>query len=255
MPKLKELSKWHQKFETLEEVTQHLQKMLIDFEPLQTDHLEIIGFNRPSDLLGGDYIGLIPQSDNSFLISIGDVMGKGISAGFLMGMIHGALKGITLQKLEPNEILTLLNKALIRDFKRFNAFATFLVSSYDEKSRVLKWANAGQNFPLHWKNNTRRCQPLQLKGVMIGVIEPLNFQLQQIQLEKGDIVFWYSDGLVELMNENREQYGIERVILCIEKYGEYGLQEIIKHLQTDLFNYCGNSNFSDDISFIALKTV
>jgi sigma-B regulation protein RsbU (phosphoserine phosphatase) len=255
MLKLNELSNWHQKFETLDQVTQHLQKILIDFQPLQTDHVEITGVNRSSGLLGGDYIGLIPQSDGSFLISIGDVMGKGISAGFLMGMIHGALKGIALQKHEPNEILTLLNKALIDDFKRFNAFATFLVSSYDQKTGILRWANAGQNFPILWKHNTKQCQPLQLKGVMMGVVEPLHFEVQQIQLEKGDIVFWYSDGLVELRNGRREQYGIKRLIQFIETYCEQGLQEMLNRLQAEILNFCDNSNLSDDISIIVLKTL
>lgn len=255
MMKLSELAKWHQRFDSVETMTQHLQEILIDFQPVHTDHIEIIGFNQSSELLGGDYIGLIPRQDGSLLISIGDVMGKGISAGFLTAMIHGALCGITLQEPEPNKILSLLNKALIYDFQRFNAFATFLISSYDENSRTLRWSNAGQNYPILWKNETKKCQALELKGIMVGVIDPLAYKVGQIQLDKGDIVFWYTDGLVELMNSQREQYGIDRVKRIIERFGDRGLQEMVIHLQANLFEYSEDSKFNDDISFIALKVL
>jgi sigma-B regulation protein RsbU (phosphoserine phosphatase) len=255
MMKLSELSKWHQRFDSLEAMTRHLQKILIDFHPIQTDHFEIIGFNQSSEMIGGDYIGLIPKHDGSLIISIGDVMGKGLTAGFLTGMIHGALSGITLQEHEPDIILSSLNKALIYDFQRFNAFATFLVSLYDEKSRTLSWANAGQNYPLLWKSETKQCQPLELKGIMVGVLDPLTYKVDQIRLEKGDIVFWYTDGLIELRNSHREQYGINRVRSIIEKFSEDGLQNLVMHLQADLFKYCEDSKFSDDISFIALKVL
>jgi sigma-B regulation protein RsbU (phosphoserine phosphatase) len=237
------------------DTTKFLQDNLIDFQPIKSDHFEIAGFNRSYELLGGDYIGLIRKQDGSFLISIGDVMGKGLRAGLLTAMIHGALKGISGQELEPHEILTCLNIALIRDFQRFNAFATFLVSIYDEKSRVLRWANAGQNFPLLWKKRTKQCRFLDLKGVMIGMIEPLNTQTQKIQLEEGDVVLWYSDGLVELFNERRQKYGIERVIQCVEEYGIDGIPKVIEHLKKDVYAFCGNFDLSDDVSFIAMKAL
>lgn len=253
MLKLNDLSKWHQKFETFEEMTSHLQKMLIDFQPIETDYCEIIGFNRSSDLLGGDYIGLIPNQDGSLLISIGDVMGKGLSAGFLMGMIHGALKGIAINHHAPNEQLRMLNQAMIRDFNRFNAFATFSLSQYDEKSRLLRWSNAGQNYPILYKRKTGHCRLLELKGVMIGVIEPLSFQLSEEVLEHGDIVLWYSDGLIELMNEERKLFGLNKVLQLIEGNAGGDLKTLTDSLLVEAERFRGGINFNDDISFIALK--
>jgi sigma-B regulation protein RsbU (phosphoserine phosphatase) len=253
MLKLNDLSNWHQKFETLEEVTQHLQKILIDFKPIQSEDFEVIGFNRSSDLLGGDYIGVIPKKNGKLILSIGDVMGKGVSAGFLTGMIHGALKGITLDQKLPEDILASLNSALIQDFQRFNSFATFLVSVFDSHTKILHWANAGQNFPILWRNRTRSCELLSLKGVMIGVIEPIVYKSQQIQLEKGDIIFFYSDGLVELLNKEREPYGVNRVIKHITDFADGKLEYFMESLQTDVLRYSDHTKLSDDISFIALK--
>lgn len=182
-------------------------------------------------------------------------MGKGIQASFLMGTIHGALKGILLPSPQPNAVLSDLNKALFADFQHYKSFATFLISLYNPKTRMLKWSSAGQNYPLLWKKDTGRCEMLQLKGVMIGIVQPLYYTLGEITLEQGDMVLWYTDGLVELMDKERQLYGVQRVIRILESYGNGGVKEVIKQMEADLLRFSKNAGIQDDISFIAMKSL
>jgi sigma-B regulation protein RsbU (phosphoserine phosphatase) len=252
---LEELGRTNPPYENIPDSLKVLYDKLVHFEPVKNEHVEIIGFNLPFKEYGGDYINVIHKKDDSFLVLMGDVMGKGVQASFMTAMIHGALRGITMRESEPHQILHDLNETLVKDFQRFNAFATFLVSHYNEKTRMLRWSNAGHYHPILWKNSTKKCQFIIQKGVMVGVVEPLHYETQNVQLDKGDLILWYSDGLIELYNE-KERYSVTRLIRCLENYSDdNSLTHIVECIKEDVRQFGEDGRIHDDISFIAMKTM
>ena len=220
---------------------------------------------RPALQLGGDYYDFMSLKTNisekrkekaRWALVIGDVMGKGIPAGLLMTMLRGMLRAEVLTGLPPDRILHDLNQLAIYDLDQSHRFVTLFYSDYDPRTKKLRYANAAHNPPLLWKNSEQKIIKLDSEGFVLGLQNDAEYQCGQIQLDKNDVILYYTDGVTDTSNAFGERFDEERLIKSFSKLCKQSLKskEILNKIFKILDNFNGkNRQLEDDASIVVFQ--
>lgn len=203
--------------------------------------------------VGGDYVDVILTQGGKMGIVIGDVMGKGIPAALFMVMTRTVFRAVAKGNLLPHQVLNEVNEILLTDLHSQGSFVTLFYALYDPVTHVLLYANAGHNPPIAFRAATDEFVMLKAKGIYIGGKPEANYSLSSFQLQAGDIVVFYSDGLKEAMNNQREQFGVQRVMDTVRKYAVYDSAGITDCLSYALADFSADAPQGDDITMAILK--
>jgi serine phosphatase RsbU (regulator of sigma subunit) len=216
--------------------------------------IEICGAMLPAMHIGGDYYDLIQISPSKFYVVIGDVSGKGLSASFYMSKLQTMIRLNCTDNKSPREILIEINKHIFAEIEK-NWFITVSLALIDVESKSIRLCRAG-HVPL-LKINSGKAGIFQPAGVGIGLDRGDIFQssLEEkiIPLHSGDLLFFFSDGVTELMNKVDELYGFERIKQFLIADAEKPCKEITKDLLADFENFRGSTHQYDDITFVIIK--
>lgn len=224
---------------------------------------------QPADRVGGDYYDFIPtyhnQNNQTSLdenaasrwgLVIGDVMGKGVPAGLIMTMTRGMLRGEVLNNHSPALILQHLNRVMYADLENSHRFVTLFYSEYDSQTRMLHYSNAAHNPPLLWQATTGNLKRLDTLGMLIGLDVESKYEDAQIQLEPGDTIIYYTDGLTDAANKNGARFDEENLsraflwacVHCQEP------QAILEYLFAQVQKFIGSANqIADDMTLVVMK--
>ena len=182
--------------------------------------LDIAARSQSASPVGGDYYDFIqvPLSSASerlpperrpqhrWGIAIGDVMGKGVPAGLLMMATRGVLRAEVLHNREPAQILQHLNRVTYNDMENSRRFVSLFYSDYCPCTRLLRYSNAAHNPCLWWKAETGNVSFLDTDGMLIGVDADSKYEQKQVQLNVGDVVLYYTDGITEAVNPRGDRF-------------------------------------------------
>ena len=205
----------------------------------------------PAREVGGDLYDFIPLQDNLLGIAVGDVTGKGMPAALMMVVGMGALHNATKGKVTPGETLNLLNRLLI-PLMPPRMFLTLTYVILDPANKCCRIANAGGPLPLLFSPAEKKVRYLDVCGLPLGVFEDSTYEEITISLASGEILFFYSDGLVEATNDQGEFWGFERFEELV-KTAPIELNEAVAYLQNTLDIFTGSSDQYDDITLVALQ--
>ena len=195
------------------DVASRIQKKILPADVDEIFGLEIAQYFEPAKEIGGDYYDYTILDDNVFSITIADVSGKGVPAAFLMALGRSVLKTLTLTgDFAPNENLNELNKIIYSDITE-DMFITMMHSKYNKENKTLYYSNAGHNPIVVYRASTDSIELHTVKGVAIGFLEEYKYRQGEIQLNKGDIVIFYTDGITEAENSNKEMFGLESLLV------------------------------------------
>lgn len=218
--------------------------------------LDVYGAMIPAMHVGGDYYDLIKISDDKLFVVISDVSGKGLSASFYMSKIQTMVKLYCTEGRTPKDILVELNKRIYNEIEK-NWFITLSIAFIDFGKKEMTLARAGHTPLIKINNNIY--ESYQPGGVGVGLDkgEVFSDSLEEITLaiNSGDLLFFFSDGITELMNSGSELYGISRMKDLLKSTKEFSCREIGRKLIEDLESFRGNTNQYDDITFIILKII
>lgn len=231
---------------------------------LLPDLPEIPGYSfgrvyKPCDAVGGDFYNVFRASEGVWGFSIGDISGHGIEAALLMGLakklieVHG--RGLT----SPAQVLCLANQDIYNDLDE-RTFVTAFYGVLDAEERTFRVARAGHDPVVVF--NPRRSPPLQTieqRGMALGMDEGPLFERAieelEITLESGDLVFQYTDGVTETMNEESEQFGNERLNAVIEANGHHEVEYVLWKIERALRAFRGSREQEDDVTMIAFQVL
>ncbi|TWI55977.1 PP2C family protein-serine/threonine phosphatase [Halalkalibacter nanhaiisediminis] len=214
---------------------------------------EITGTSIPARLVGGDYYDFYPLVDGRLRIVIGDVMGKGIPAAMLMILTRGAFRAAAESQSGPSETLTAMNNALYEDLRGLGSFVTIFCADWDPKTGILTFSSAGHNLPLVVRNHEIIDIP-KVSGVMLGGLPDQKYDVQKMQLEDFDTVFFYTDGIIEAENKNKEQFKLVRLKEVLTENICLNVDQIKQKVIQALKKYIEEVPQKDDITMIILKT-
>jgi len=206
---------------------------------------------------------------NKLAIAIGDVAGKGISAALLMASIQSALRMELRASLERVAELAAPSHAQVNGFRLSTAqmvsdlnqqlyattspekYATFCLALYDEASGVVTYTNAGHLPPVLIRNGS--AISLDVNGTVVGAFPFSKYDESKVQLESGDLLVCYTDGITEPENEYGEMFGEERLIELVSKHAEQEDTRIIETVMEAVRQWTNSPELTDDMTVVLAR--
>jgi len=219
----------------------------------QVPGLNYTAICRPAMETGGDYYDFLKVANQSLGIAVGDVSGKGVSAALLMANLQGRLQSfapIRLRRLD--RLIADINESMCRATESAR-YATFFYGLYEERRRTLTYVNAGHHAPMLFRANGR-ANPLRLStgGMVIGLFPDNTYQQDTIDLNPGDILVLFTDGLVEASN-SKDEFGEQRIASIVQQCAHLDATSIQNEVLNQMSRFTGGAKPRDDMTLIVAK--
>ena len=205
---------------------------------------------RPARILGGDLYDFYWSDENSVAMAIGDVSGKGAPAALLGALTSGILRTRAGRKYAPAEMLRLVNHSL-RQRVIEGRFMTLCYAIYEAKSHCLKYSNSGAPAPIHCKDG--QGEILHVEGFPLGMFDNSEYKEEEVILQPGSTVLFYTDGLTEARDMRGEEFGTVRLKEVLENNCHLEPGKIIEKIFDQLEKFCVDSRKFDDQTILVLK--
>lgn len=217
---------------------------------------DISGTCKPASDVGGDYFDYVwlNKKKTKLGIALADVSGKAMKAAFTAAITSGMLYSELDGNRSVRQVLVRMNTPMyLRTDKR--VFTAFFLASLDVVAKKLSFASAGQTKPIVVRGD--ELFELETKGprLPLGVQEKISYQETRFTLKRGDVVLFYTDGVLRQTNERNEQYGVERLRASMQsmKVRSMKAREIIEGVLNNVNRFLGASQQSDDMTLVVLK--
>ena len=210
---------------------------------------QISPYYHPAREVGGDFYDFHLLSEDRLGVVVGDATGKGVPAALVMASARSMLRALAQASNSPGEVLRRVNDALVTDIPP-NMFVTCFYAILEPESGTLSYANAGHDVPYLWRGGD--ADELRARGMPLGLMPGMSYEQKEIELDCGQSVFFYSDGLVEAHDPKGQMFGFPRLMALVAEQGEEGsLGDLCLE---ELYSFVGESwEQEDDITLLTLK--
>ena len=205
----------------------------------------------PARDVGGDFYDYFMIDDDHLALMIADVSGKGVPAALFMMISEVILKNNAMIGKSAGEILSMTNNMLC-DINKMTMFVTVWLGILEISTGKLSVANAGHEYPALMKGG---CFHLYMDehNTVIGLLEGMQYQEYELQLEKGDKLFVYTDGITEANNAGGKQFGTERLIDVLNSCAALTPKELISGIKNAVNAFAGEAEQFDDLTMLCLE--
>lgn len=234
------------------EVASAMQQMLFPSSLPTNKRMDISAMYKSRHEVGGDYYDFIPLGDDEYIICIADVSGKGISAAMLMANFQATLRTMfQYRDFNMEELLFELNENVMSSAKG-EKFITFFIAHYDANSRKMSYVNAGHNHP--FLTDGRNFTPLDKGTIGLGMLDELPFlNIGEAELGPNTTLVLYTDGVVELENEEEEFFGSDRLKKLIKSYYPLSMGDMNSLIFSKLDEWKGPLDLVDDTAIFSCR--
>jgi serine phosphatase RsbU (regulator of sigma subunit) len=201
--------------------------------------------------VGGDYYDFLDLGQQRLGLVVGDVSGKGIAAALLMANLQANLRSqCALALTHPELFLRSVNR-LFYENTIDSAYASLIFAEYDDESRRLRYANCGHLSALVLRPD-RRCRRLDSTGTVLGLFQDWECPIAEYQLEAGDLLALYTDGITEAHNGKGKEFGEDRLIESLRRHGSRTCQQAVEAISEEV-RLLNPGDQHDDITLILAK--
>jgi serine phosphatase RsbU (regulator of sigma subunit) len=232
------------------ELARKIQRRLLPVTPPALPGLEIGGTSRPAQVVGGDHFDFLVLPDSRLAVSIADASGHGMASALLMAETCAYIRALALTHADVERILTLANRRLVDDITD-DHFVTLLLARLDPRTRSLVYQSAGHNpgYVLDGEGNVKAV--LTSTGMPLGLLAEADFSsTAAITLAPNDLIFFYTDGVVESFTADGTQFGLERALAAVRAHRHQTPHEIIEALLRAVSDFSGNTQMDDRTAVI-----
>jgi serine phosphatase RsbU (regulator of sigma subunit)/predicted ester cyclase len=208
-------------------------------------------YYQPAREVGGDFYDFHLLSEGRLGLVVGDATGKGVPAALVMSTTCGMLQAVSeaLDSSSPGEVLERVNEALTIRIPA-NMFVTCFYAVLDPNSGRLSYANAGHDLP--YLHHSGDCEELRARGMPLGLMPGMSYEAKEIELDVGEGVFFYTDGLVEAHDPKGEMFGFPRLRALIAEHDEE--RSLGDFLLEELYSFVGEGwEQEDDVTLLGLE--
>ncbi len=233
------------------ELSRQIQTEMLPRSPLRLGTAEIKGLSIPAREVGGDFFNYFALPDGRLALLVGDVSGKGVSAALLMANVQATLRA----RLPLETDLARLADGLDRDVDQntpHSVYVTLFLAILDVERSELRYVNAGHNpqFLLRREGGLER---LSSTGMPIALYAGHGYEESVVRISAGDLLFFYTDGLVETENELGDMFGPERLESLLAAEHEKGIDAVLERVDTTIRGFRGRAEPFDDATMMALR--
>ena len=233
------------------ELCRLIQTEMLPRQPLRLGVAEINGVSIPAREVGGDFFNYFVLPGGHVALLVGDVSGKGVGAALLMANVQATLRA----RLPLEQDLASLADALDRDLGENTppeVYLTLFVGILDPTSRELRYVNAGHNtqFAMRAGGGIER---MSSTGMPLGLLPGHGYEERRVVLCDDDVLFFYTDGMVEMANEAGELLGAERLESMLLADRTLSVDQLLAHVEAEISAFRGKAEPSDDATMMALR--
>lgn len=251
-----------EKLESELEIAREVQAQLFPKGVPHLKTLELAGVCNPARTVSGDYYDFVPVDSRWTAIVIGDIAGKGISAALLMASVQSALHAqlaaldsVKTQIPSPSgpstaTIVARLNRQLYESTSP-EKYATFYCAVYDDDSGALSYTNAGHLPPILVRDG--KASRLEVNGMVVGVMPEVSYDQIALQLQPGDLLAAFTDGITESENAQEEQFGEDRLAKLLIENAARPLEEIVEIVTRTVREWAYDLENQDDTTMLLAR--
>jgi sigma-B regulation protein RsbU (phosphoserine phosphatase) len=239
------------------EVARKLQQMILpkDEELKQIPELDITGFMKPTDEVGGDYYDVL-RHKGGIKIGIGDVTGHGLESGLIMLMTQTTIRALLQhQETDSTKFLSTLNRVIYDNAQRMKSRKTLSLAMLDYHAGCISLSGQHEEMIVVRSNGQIERINTDNLGFPLGLLTNIDEFIgqTQVQLQTGDGVVLYTDGIIEAKNDHRQEYGLDRLCNVLSQHWQQSVDEIRQAVVADVQQHIGESKIRDDITLLILK--
>ncbi len=212
---------------------------------------EIFASMDPAKEVGGDFYDFFFLDQNRITLVIADVSGKGIPAALFMMRAKTTIRGMAESGLAPAQILSRANDMLCEG-NEAEMFVTVWIGILDLTTGKMACANAGHEYPLIMHAGGDYEYYMDRHGLALAALEHRKYTEYELQMNPGDRLFVYTDGIPEAIDAKEEQYGIERLSKIINTLKDASIADTLPAVRKDIADFVGDADQFDDITMLGL---
>jgi len=202
--------------------------------------------------VGGDFYDFYLVDDDHLAVTIADVSGKGVPAALFMVISKTLLKNSVQSGLSVSEVFNIVNNMLC-EHNEANMFVTAFLGVYEISSGIFKYVNAGHNPPLLCRKGGVFEKLVLRPGFVLAGMEDVKYRESQIALNKGDVLYLYTDGVTEAMNREECLFGEEELLSASNMYKDLEVKDFISAIKETVSSFAAEVEQADDITMLVLK--
>jgi sigma-B regulation protein RsbU (phosphoserine phosphatase) len=226
-----------------------IQRALLPDAMQSGPHFEVASASVPCRSIGGDFFDYFNLTDGEFAFTLGDVAGKGPPAALLTAMIQGAFAAQVTSTASPAALIAHINRTLIRRAIQ-SRFVTVMYGMLAPDG-CLTYCNAGHNPPILISRGAVR--RLETGGLILGLFPHATYEEESIQLEDGDTLVVFSDGVTEAVDTAGDEFGEQRLLLCIAEHGSSPPSVLLDEILATVRSFSANAAQVDDVTALVLR--
>ncbi len=230
-----------------------IQRDLLPSEAPLVEGYELAGLNLPCRTVGGDYYDFLPYRDGSMGLFIADVCGKGLAAALMMSSLQARVQMLLESAPDSASALTILNRNLSLRFP-LGRFITAFFGLLDPQTGRLQYSNAGHNYPLLLRADGT-VEQVRGGSLVLGLSADVQYHSHHVDLNPGDILVLYSDGVTEALTPAAEQFGERQLGEFLIAQQSASCSEIVERLVNHMRDWCKGASFTDDFTIVLVRRV
>src|ERR1700686_4286010 len=244
------------------EIAKDIQAWLLPGAPLQIPGYSIAYATRPANTVAGDYYDVIlrpgghdldrDRNDGRVLFVVADVAGKSIPAAMLMATFQASLRTLSTSGIALADLVQGVNRYACSNSQGGVRFTTAFFAELDPETGDVVYLNAGHNAPI-LRKKSGEVERLEEGGIPVGIFAESPYHAVKTRLEIGDWLVIFTDGVIEAVNQNDEEYGESPLLRLVARESEFTPAGVLLSLLAELDRYVGNTPQHDDITCLLLK--
>jgi phosphoserine phosphatase RsbU/P len=237
------------------EIARDIQRMLLPDKPPTLPGLDIAFGTKAANTVAGDYYDAFLRSNTDtsrLLLIVADVAGKGIPAGLLMAAVQTGFHTLAADPVPLVELAARLNRSMCERSGGGRHLITAFIAELDTATRSLSWVNAGHNAPILVRSGGA-LEHLEEGGLPLGAFVASRYESGSTQLHPRDVLYIYTDGVIEALNESGAEYGEERLARQVVAFGATSATASLRQLFESVDRFAGTAPQYDDITCLILR--
>lgn len=232
-----------------------VQKRLLARQSLQNEAIALAALSIPARSVGGDYYDLLELGGDHTGIALADVAGKGVPAALIMSVVQATLRVLSAEPaISLSDLVAKMNHFLFRSTGS-SSYATFFYAQVDQRSRTMRYVNAGHNPPyvLRVDSASMQIDELSVGGTVIGMFPKAQYEEGTVDLRTGDVLMIFTDGVPEALNPQEEEFGEERLKCVLRQVVGLPVEEMVARISEELRNWIQDAAQYDDLTVVVMK--
>ena len=238
---------------TARDIQQYILPRVFPPFPEVSNLVDIFASMEAAKDIGGDFYDFFRVDDEHIALVIADVCGKGIPAALFMAVSRTIIRSKGMQGCSPSECLSESN-ALLAAYSVEDMFVTVFYAIFDTKTGLVRYCNAGHN-PPHILRSDGSIEELPMsKNTILGVFDGLEYAEDSLQLNPGDTLVMFTDGVTEATDADYQEFGAERLDAILRQQGNgTSSQQMVEAIKTGIKDFVGDAEQSDDITMLVVR--